>query len=119
MLRLLLFLMYGGVNSANFIVTMTSFWGVVYCLNRLSHRKLYIQIYLFQKAKSLELESKPEWRDIDADTKDPMFAPEYAADIFENLRKRELDFLVEDYLSNQAEITETMRAILIDWLVEV
>ncbi|KAL5247144.1 hypothetical protein ACHWQZ_G019115 [Mnemiopsis leidyi] len=72
-----------------------------------------------QKAKSLEAEAKPAWRDIDGDTTDPMFAPEYAADIFENLRKRELDFLVEDYLKNQAEITETMRAILIDWLVEV
>ena len=94
-------------------------WCIVWTDWVISLRKLDIQTYLFQKAKSLELESKPEWRDIDADTKDPMFAPEYAADIFENLRKRELDFLVEDYLSNQAEITETMRAILIDWLVEV
>ena len=81
--------------------------------------RLAKQRTLFQKARSLEAEAKPAWRDIDADTKDPMFAPEYAADIFENLRKRELDFLVEDYLKNQAEITETMRAILIDWLVEV
>ncbi|XP_063693874.1 G2/mitotic-specific cyclin-B3-like [Bolinopsis microptera] len=73
-----------------------------------------------QKSRSLEsAEPKPEWRDIDADTTDPMFAPEYAAEIFENLREREVHFLVEDYLSNQAEITETMRAILIDWLVEV
>lgn len=48
-----------------------------------------------------------------------MFAPEYAAEIFVNLQKRELDFLVKDYLKDQIEITETMRAILIDWLVEV
>ena len=60
-----------------------------------------------------------QWRDIDAETNDPMFSPEYAADIFENLQKRELDFLVGDYIVKQTEITMQMRAILIDWLVEV
>lgn len=66
-----------------------------------------------------ELQETKLWRDIDADTTDPMFAPEYAHEIFENLQLRELDFLVRDYLPDQAEITVAMRAILIDWLVEV
>ena len=48
-----------------------------------------------------------------------MFAPEYAAEIFENLQIRELNFMVKDYLADQSEITIPMRAILIDWLVEV
>lgn len=70
-----------------------------------------------------EAENEPrpttEWRDIDSDTTDPMFSPEYAHDIFTNLQERELHFMVKDYLSEQNEITVTMRAILIDWLVEV
>lgn len=38
-----------------------------------------------------ELQETKLWRDIDADTTDPMFAPEYAHEIFENLQVRELD----------------------------
>ena len=83
---------------------------------------LYFTFQIAPVPEKVELTPEdPEqpWRDIDGDTKDPMFSPEYAHEIFTNLQKRELDFLVKDYLSEQTEITVTMRAILIDWLVEV
>lgn len=52
---------------------------------------------------------------------EPQHVTEYAADIFELLRKEEE--LVEQpdytYMSRQQEINERMRTILIDWLVDV
>merc|ERR1719397_43626 len=38
---------------------------------------------------------------------------------FQYYKDREADFMVSDYISQQNEITEAMRAILVDWLVEV
>eukprot|EP00116_Pleurobrachia_bachei_P010631 sb/3470893/ len=67
------------------------------------------------------VEKKPDlgYRDIDAEITDPALSPEYANEIFINLKERELHFSVGDYLPRQTDITRTMRAILIDWLVEV
>lgn len=50
---------------------------------------------------------------------DPSTCSEYAADIFQYYKDREAQFAVPDYLSTQPDITEMMRAILVDWLVEV
>jgi cyclin B len=45
---------------------------------------------------------------------------EYAADIYQYLRERESVLQVkEDYMKNQQDVTEKMRMILVDWLVEV
>lgn len=45
--------------------------------------------------------------------------PYYAYDIFRYLMDKEKTTKCEKYIHNQKEITETMRAILVDWLVEV
>ncbi|OUC45832.1 Cyclin protein [Trichinella nativa] len=50
---------------------------------------------------------------------DPYEIPNYAEDIFDYYRCRERKFLVKDYLRKQKSITKEMRAILIDWMVEV
>lgn len=50
---------------------------------------------------------------------DPSQCSEYAQDIFEYYKIREAQFRCPDYLSSQIDITETMRSILVDWLVEV
>jgi len=50
---------------------------------------------------------------------DPNQASEYAMDIFYYYKSREAQFCVPDYISNQIEVTPSMRAILVDWLVEV
>ncbi|KRY61548.1 G2/mitotic-specific cyclin-B3, partial [Trichinella britovi] len=50
---------------------------------------------------------------------DPYEIPNYAEDIFDYYRCRERKFLVNDYLRKQKSITKEMRAILIDWMVEV
>ncbi|KAL5004745.1 hypothetical protein ScPMuIL_018201 [Solemya velum] len=43
----------------------------------------------------------------------------YAADIFRYYKEREVTFKVCDYMSSQPQLTGNMRAILVDWLVEV
>merc|ERR1719253_945274 len=50
---------------------------------------------------------------------DPQCVAEYAGDIFQYLREREVLCRVGDYMSKQEDLTEKMRAILVDWLVEV
>lgn len=49
-----------------------------------------------------------------------MRCAEYASDIHENMRKEEGKSLVwSSYMEAQPDVNEKMRAILIDWLVEV
>lgn len=51
---------------------------------------------------------------------DPNCVSEYADSIFRNMKKRELKFAVQNYLIQEgSETTGAMRAILVDWLVEV
>lgn len=51
---------------------------------------------------------------------DPNVCSEYANDIFNYYKSREAQFRVPDYISRmQPEVTKMMRAILVDWLVEV
>jgi cyclin B len=60
-------------------------------------------------------------KDIDAgDHKDQMANTEYANDVYRNLWKQESNFMASpDYMSQQTDINERMRKILIDWLVDV
>ncbi|XP_064456039.1 G2/mitotic-specific cyclin-B3-like isoform X2 [Ornithodoros turicata] len=58
--------------------------------------------------------------DYDSDCRnDPFAESNYAADIFNYYREREVAFLVPLYLDMQPELSATMRAILVDWMVEV
>jgi len=61
------------------------------------------------------------WEDIDTkDDGDPQAASEYVNDIYEHLMEKERkDRLDPGFLSSQVDINEKMRAILVDWLVEV
>lgn len=54
-----------------------------------------------------------------ADVDNPQAVAEYAADIFVYLKEREQVGRVGDYMTQQEDLTEKMRAILVDWLVEV
>lgn len=68
--------------------------------------------------------SVQEWRvpplATDGDTADIFTVPEYAKDIYTYLRGSESKFLAKwNYMSKQPDITHSMRAILVDWLVEV
>ncbi|XP_034159240.1 G2/mitotic-specific cyclin-B3 isoform X1 [Pangasianodon hypophthalmus] len=61
----------------------------------------------------------PEF-DIDSDaSNDHTQTPEYAKDIFDYLKKREEKFVLHDYMDSQPSLNPNMRAILVDWLVEV
>ena len=50
---------------------------------------------------------------------DPNQHSDYVMETFQYYKDREATFAVGDYMRQQHEITETMRAILVDWLVEV
>lgn len=58
--------------------------------------------------------------DFDGETFGDVFQhSEYALETFDYYKKREEAFAVGDYIDEQKEITRAMRAILVDWLVEV
>ena len=58
--------------------------------------------------------------DFDGETwGDPQQHSEYAMETFQYYKKRETEFSVPDYMSKQSEITNFMRPILVDRLVEV
>lgn len=50
---------------------------------------------------------------------DPFSVALYASDIFQYYKQRESQFSIDKYLDRQPEITESMRSILVDWMVEV
>ncbi|XP_026947075.1 LOW QUALITY PROTEIN: G2/mitotic-specific cyclin-B3 [Sagmatias obliquidens] len=57
--------------------------------------------------------------DIDKDHSDPFFNSIYAKDIFSYMKEREEKFILKKYMTRQNDINSDMRAILVDWLVEV
>ncbi|NWS46561.1 CCNB3 protein, partial [Probosciger aterrimus] len=62
----------------------------------------------------------PAVEDIDKEQLgDPYANAEYAKDIFEYMRGREEKFILPDYMEKQPDISRDMRAILVDWMVEV
>ncbi|NWY48722.1 CCNB3 protein, partial [Sylvia atricapilla] len=64
--------------------------------------------------------SVPAVEDIDKEQLgDPYANAEYAKEIFEYMREREEKFMLPDYMEKQTDISGDMRAILVDWMVEV
>ncbi|NXE15248.1 CCNB3 protein, partial [Lophotis ruficrista] len=62
----------------------------------------------------------PAVEDIDKEQLgDPYANAEYAKEIFEYMREREEKFILPDYMEKQPDISGDMRAILVDWMVEV
>jgi len=61
-----------------------------------------------------------DWEDVDVETiNDPHQVGLYVVDIFNYYRKREAKFCVGDYMTRQKDLSQNMRSILVDWLVEV
>ncbi|XP_014664573.1 PREDICTED: G2/mitotic-specific cyclin-B3-like isoform X2 [Priapulus caudatus] len=72
-----------------------------------------------EEAQPEKVTLKPEY-DVDDEFKNDIFhVPDYAYDIFLYYKSREAKFAVGKYLDTQVEISASMRAILVDWLVEV
>jgi len=54
------------------------------------------------------------------DLKNPKYAAEYVGDIYTHYRHVETRYMPDaDYMSKQTDINEKMRALLIDWLIQV
>ncbi|XP_034933589.1 G2/mitotic-specific cyclin-B3 [Chelonus insularis] len=77
--------------------------------------------------KSLHLDDPPyrelpEGMESDFDIenwRDPYQVSQYASEIFEYLKSRESQFVIDDYMENQTHISAWMRSLLVDWMVEV
>ncbi|XP_031159993.1 G2/mitotic-specific cyclin-B3 isoform X2 [Sander lucioperca] len=68
----------------------------------------------------LQKQPIPEEFDIDSEnSEDCYMCPEYAKEIFDYLKQREEKFVLCNYMPQQPSLNPEMRAILIDWLVEV
>ncbi|KAG7496771.1 G2/mitotic-specific cyclin-B3 [Solea senegalensis] len=68
----------------------------------------------------LKRQEIPAEFDIDSEnSEDSYMCPEYAKDIFDYLKQREEKFVLSNYMCKQPTLNPEMRAILIDWLVEV
>lgn len=68
------------------------------------------------------LTNKPKEQIVDIDAADAgndLAAVEYVEDIYKFYKLIESESQVHDYMDSQAEINEKMRAILVDWLIEV
>ncbi|XP_020300232.1 G2/mitotic-specific cyclin-B3 [Pseudomyrmex gracilis] len=50
---------------------------------------------------------------------DPFQVSHYAMDIFEYLKSRESLFTISNYMERQVSLSQWMRALLVDWMVEV
>ncbi|XP_056395529.1 G2/mitotic-specific cyclin-B3 isoform X2 [Hyla sarda] len=73
-----------------------------------------------KEENSLEQPLPPNVEDIDKDAlDDPFSSSEYAMDIFTYMREREEKFVLPNYMESQGDISKEMRAILVDWMVEV
>ncbi|KAM9835466.1 G2/mitotic-specific cyclin-B3 isoform X2 [Syngnathus typhle] len=71
-------------------------------------------------AQDLVTPEVPVEFDVDSENRNDCFMiPEYAKDIFDYLKSREEKFVLQDYMCQQPSINAGMRAILVDWLVEV
>ncbi|NXD10225.1 CCNB3 protein, partial [Nothocercus nigrocapillus] len=67
-----------------------------------------------------EPEPAPVVEDIDQEQLgDPYASAEYAKEIFDYMREREEKFVLPNYMEKQPDISGDMRAILVDWMVEV
>lgn len=68
----------------------------------------------------LRIEPIPKEFDIDSENSgDSNMCPQYAKTIFDYLKEREEKFVLCNYMPTQPTLTSEMRAVLIDWLVEV
>uniref|UniRef100_A0A3B4FJZ9 G2/mitotic-specific cyclin-B2 n=1 Tax=Pundamilia nyererei TaxID=303518 RepID=A0A3B4FJZ9_9CICH len=79
--------------------------------------KLFLSCVSFSFHPSMQI---PKEFDIDSEnSEDCYMCPEYAKDIFDYLKNREEKFGLCNYMPTQPSLNSEMRAILIDWLVEV
>jgi len=69
----------------------------------------------------LQSQRRESIEDIDAgDRNDPLACTEYVNEIYSNMKREEMRLLPDsDYMSVQPDISDKMRSILVDWLVDV
>ncbi|XP_056848609.1 cyclin-A2-3-like isoform X3 [Raphanus sativus] len=96
----------------------------VNCNFRLPPRPLGRSASIVEKSAVIGSSTAPDIQkfiDIDSDDKDPLLCCLYAPEIYYNLRVSELRRRpVPDYMETiQKDVTQSMRGILVDWLVEV
>ncbi|XP_051877625.1 G2/mitotic-specific cyclin-B3 isoform X2 [Pristis pectinata] len=73
-----------------------------------------------EKADVDKLVEPPPYDDVDKENlRDPFLNAIYAKDIFDYMKDREEKFVLKGYMEKQPDLNIEMRAILVDWMVEV
>ncbi|XP_031494000.1 G2/mitotic-specific cyclin S13-7-like isoform X1 [Nymphaea colorata] len=88
-----------------------------------SKKKVTLTSVLTSRSKyACGLSGKPKESDHDidsADAEDQLAVAEYVEDIYKFYKLAEVSIQIHDYMDSQYEINSKMRAILVDWLIEV
>jgi len=78
------------------------------------------EVTVVKKSDPMMIDEESKWEDIDVNDTDPQSVSEYVNEIYEHLMMKEKkDKIPVNFLEKQSDINEKMRAILVDWLVEV
>uniref|UniRef100_A0A0P4WGL0 Uncharacterized protein n=1 Tax=Scylla olivacea TaxID=85551 RepID=A0A0P4WGL0_SCYOL len=81
--------------------------------------KVVMKVPVLEKTETKE-ELPKGVEDFDLEMKeDPTAVADYANHIFKYYREREKKFVIEKYIGRQPDVMRSMRAILVDWMVEV
>jgi len=82
--------------------------------------KQRVRVVVVDDTKMTALSAEPELAPWDAsDINDDLTAAEYADDIMASLRAQETGRTEADFLAAQSDINQRMRAVLVNWMVEV
>lgn len=75
---------------------------------------------LYVSALENQLFRGPDLPDYDRELlRDPHQVSEFAMEIFEYMKSRETEFIIVNYMQRQTDLTCNMRALLVDWMVEI
>ncbi|XP_033637998.1 G2/mitotic-specific cyclin-B3-like [Asterias rubens] len=89
-------------------------------LMNMKNEERTVELDIKDAVAAISLQETPAYDDIDEENKgDPNQSPIYAQDIFNYLKERELITPIQSYFEKQPEVNTHMRAVLVDWLVEV
>ncbi|XP_034342047.1 G2/mitotic-specific cyclin-B3 [Arvicanthis niloticus] len=72
-----------------------------------------------KETEIIRLDDSDTLENTEKEDHDPLLNSVYDKDIFIYLKEKEKEFIVEKYMDGQMELTSDMRAILVDWLVEI
>lgn len=90
--------------------------------DKMLDNKITKDVIITEKLNTAPSRKLPEGVQWDFDLEnwhDPYQVSQYAMEIFEYLKSREMKFVIADYMEKQVCLSRWMRSLLVDWMVEV